>query len=346
MGDYHRARWTAVELAFKDRVVYAADFGASDNLYGWSNTVQSDRYTILSNYKAERFDLKRFATFRKLLTSKNIKYVCIPGYGRIEYIFFILYTCLTGRKCILFAESWYPSSRFIDKLKSIFLSLTCHGFLVSGQRALKHFSERLQIPKDRIRIGYSIVDNNHFHRRNQKPQNSKTLLCVARFSPEKNLRLVIDSFFQSNLATSNWKLMLVGGGPQLEELRNAIKNRSQVVLLQWQPYSKLPELYHDSTMFILASRFEPWGLVVNEAMAAGLPIILSDDVGCMPDLLIDGVNGWKVDGTNRSELVRLLNEVAQTSSEKLSQMGKVSLDIIQRLGPEAFAQGLYDLITK
>jgi glycosyltransferase involved in cell wall biosynthesis len=197
----------------------------------------------------------------------------------------ILWGKLTGRKVILFAESWYPGGRYNDWLKGLFLDWFCDGFLVSGDNARRHFADRLGIPEGRIQTGYSVVDNAHFARamKLRPSPPPRVILAVARFTPEKNLGMLVKAFRQSELAAEGWKLRLVGGGPLKAELEKQVKGEPAIELKDWVKYDDLPALYADASVFCLPSSFEPWGLVVNEAMAAGLTLILSSDVGALPE---------------------------------------------------------------
>lgn len=344
MGDYHRARWKALQDEFPDRKIFAADLGGSDNLYEWNTTSGNPLYILLSEKKPDKFDFRRFIKFIRTLSDQQIGTVCISGYGRIEYLIFILYSKLSGRKIILFAESWYPSGFFIDKLKSLFLRYMNAGFLVSGSRAYAHFADRLKISKQKIKVGYSVVDNMHFG----KPHNhsavfNKHLLCVARFAHEKNLKTLVAAFLESCLPGENWKLSIVGSGPLKAELENLAAGNVNINLMPWKPYEELPGVYHNADIFILLSTFEPWGLVVNEAMAAGLPVILSKAVGCVPDLLVDGHNGFLFDG-DHSSLVILLDKINDIPPEKLIGMGEKSKEMINQFALKTFSCNLKYLI--
>ncbi|HMJ67971.1 MAG TPA: glycosyltransferase family 4 protein [Cyclobacteriaceae bacterium] len=340
MGDYHRARVQAVRYAFPDRQVFSADLGSSDALYGWSNTEESLHFQ-LSSKPPGSFDIGRVIKFIKLLSSSRIGCVCIAGYGRPEYVLFLIYARLTGRKVILFAESWYPSSSLFEKVKSVFLRWTCDGFLVSGKRARDHFAGRLNIDDEKIRTGYSVVDNNYFA--TQGRTHSRKILCVARFAPEKNLEQLIKSFNSSSLPSKGWELVIVGGGP----LQRTLEDRSAgtpVSLANWQSYNELPGVYQSAAVFVLPSLFEPWGLVVNEAMAASLPLILSDKVGCLPDFLREGSNGWSFDTTVPGALTNVFNNVANTSDEALAEMGRQSFSLVKDHSVDLFAANLKVLI--
>ena len=114
---------------------------------------------------------------------------------------------------------------------------------------------------------------------------NKTILCVARFSPEKNLLMLLQAFANTGLAVKGWKLRIVGGGPQKAELETLATQIAGVELQDWVQHQELPQLYAEASIFVLPSTFEPWGLVVNEAISAGLYCICSEAIGSAPDLI-------------------------------------------------------------
>lgn len=341
MGDYHRARWAALQQELPHIDVYAADLGSADTLYGWKNTSGNSKYFSLSTKRAEKIDLRRISRFVSILRKNRIGTICISGYGKLEYLFFLLYGRVSGRKVVLFAESWYPGNHLVDLMKSLFLKATCHGFLVSGIRAFQHFERRLKINSARIRLGYSVVDNEHF-RSNSQVTKQHRVLCVARFSPEKNLHILIEAFSQSRLY-GIWDLLIVGGGPLKESLKTLCSGYQQIELMEWKAYNELPFLYDSARIFVLPSIFEPWGLVVNEAMSAGLPLLLSDKVGCVSDLLFDGENGWAFEPI-KEKITSVFNTVADCDDEELRRMGERSANLISNFTLQTFSRNLRELI--
>ena len=85
---------------------------------------------------------------------------------------------------------------------------------------------------------------------------------------------------------------------------------------------------------------EQWGLVVNEAMAAGLPALVSNRCGCAPDLVEEGRNGFTFDPYDAEELARLMLRVSSMSEDGRAAMGQASREIISRWTPETFATNL------
>lgn len=289
IGPYHHARLQSLSKIIGANNVYAADLGRADSLYKWEGEMQrSYNYFCLSEKPVERFDLwRRLKNFKRLLLQYEINTVAVAGYGKIEYILFIVLANLYQLRIILFAESWYPRNWFWDKLKSLFLKCSVDMFFVSGLRAKDHFNRRLDITIKKIRIGYSVVDNNHFAKKsniNENVNDKPYVLCVARYSIEKNIFFLIQAFRKSLLFKNSWRLVLIGEGPQKEELINEIgEDKSQIILTGWKKYNELPRWYQGAAAFVLPSTYEPWGLVINEALAAGIKTFVSSNCGCAPD---------------------------------------------------------------
>jgi glycosyltransferase involved in cell wall biosynthesis len=103
---------------------------------------------------------------------------------------------------------------------------------------------------------------------------------------------------------------------------------------------ELPRFYAHAGAFVHASTTEQWGLVVNEAMACGLPVIVSNRCGCAADLVQEGVNGYTFDPYNVEQLAQLMHRLTEAPKHRLSEMGDASRAIIADWGPERFASGL------
>ena len=117
------------------------------------------------------------------------------------------------------------------------------------------------------------------------------VLSVARLAPEKGL----DTLVAGAAAAGDPRLLVVVAGEGHEREKLAALARSRGVRLELlgdlQPWERVFELYAAADVFALLSTHEPWGVVVNEAAAFGLPLVLSDRVGAAYDLLVDGENG-------------------------------------------------------
>ena len=96
-----------------------------------------------------------------------------------------------------------------------------------------------------------------------------------------------------------------------------------------------------ASAFVHPARVEPWGLVVNEAAASGLPLLVARPVGARYELLAEGENGLAFDPTNVSDMDQALREMACMSDDKRSAMGAKSVTIVADWSPLRFGEGLY-----
>jgi 1,2-diacylglycerol 3-alpha-glucosyltransferase len=106
----------------------------------------------------------------------------------------------------------------------------------------------------------------------------------------------------------------------------------------FEPYDELPVYYALANAFVHASTNEQWGLVVNEAIASGLPVIVSNRCGCAPELV--NSNGFTFDPTNEHELTARLLEMASLSDEKRKHHCDNSYRIAANFALERFGEGL------
>ena len=106
------------------------------------------------------------------------------------------------------------------------------------------------------------------------------------------------------------------------------------------------KIYKSALCFVLPSLFgETWGLVVNEAMASGLPVLVSEQAGCASTLVKNGVNGFTFSPDNEEELVNLFLKTGTISEEEQKMMGLKSCETILDWGLERFSSGIYDIIN-
>jgi len=229
--------------------------------------------------------------------------------------------------------------------------------LVGGQRHVDYLVE-LGMPRERIFTGYDVVDNDYFARRIADIENSKLeirnqrrlpenyFLASARFIEKKNLPLLIRAYAEyrqksQNIGNTMWDLVLLGDGPLQATIKSQLSTlnlNEHIHLPGFRPYDELPAYYALANAFVHASTTEQWGLVVNEAIASALPVIVSDRCGCVPEL-VNG-NGFTFDPTNERELTDRMLEMASLSREERRQLGDNSYRIAANFAAERFGEGL------
>src|SRR5207249_5035240 len=153
-------------------------------------------------------------------------------------------------------------------------------------------------------------------------------LASARFVEKKNLTSLIRAYAEyrdrlkgigvtdPGYKGAPWDLVLLGDGPLRETLNaqlSTLNLHSHVHLPGFKQYDELPVYYALANAFVHASTTEQWGLVVNEAIASGLPVIVSERCGCVPEL-VQG-NGFTFDPMDEHELASLLFRMATLSDD-------------------------------
>jgi glycosyltransferase involved in cell wall biosynthesis len=139
-------------------------------------------------------------------------------------------------------------------------------------------------------------------------------------------------------------LVIVGDGAARAELETAAKGTEGVRFCGFRNQSELPRFFDLASVFVLPSRHEPWGLIVNEVMNAGRAVIVSDDVGSYPDLITNGVEGFVYPVGDVGALTEALRKVVDTPG-LAEEMGENALARISGWGFEQDVAGLRQAIA-
>jgi glycosyltransferase involved in cell wall biosynthesis len=224
---------------------------------------------------------------------------------------------------------------------------TCDRLLAIGSENAV-FYRAMGVPDDKIFLVPYTVDNDRFtraanlteaqraevRRHYQVPANRPVVLYAAKFVRRKRPGDVLEAARRLKTETSHaFAVVMAGSGELEQELRSFCAEYSldNVLFPGFVNQSDLPALYAASDVFVLPSEDEAWGLAVNEAMCAALPIVVSKEVGCVSDLVRDGVNGYTpaaqdIDGLARA-LRRLIEDGGlrrrqnQASASRIRQWG-------------------------
>jgi glycosyltransferase involved in cell wall biosynthesis len=140
------------------------------------------------------------------------------------------------------------------------------------------------------------------------------------------------------------RLDLVGAGPLKDKLQACIAElglENAVTLLGSRNLDDMVPLFIDSVALVLPSHSEPWGLVVNESLSYGCPVVVSELCGCVPELVIDGVTGYSFDAGDVEGLTNAMLSVTQMSANRLV-VAKQCLDTISAFTPEHAASQILD----
>ncbi len=176
------------------------------------------------------------------------------------------------------------------------------------------------------------------------------MIYCGRFSPEKNLSTLLRAFakVRQNSDKPPMLLKLVGYGPLEDSLRHLALDLGVAQLVEFAGKARqaeLPQIYRAADVLVLPSTREPWGLVVNEGMLSGLPVVVSDRCGCAVDL-VTSETGWSFSPYDESELVQILSRIASTPRAELEKMGSAARALSSEYSPENCAAVVVQTVAK
>jgi 1,2-diacylglycerol 3-alpha-glucosyltransferase len=362
-GPYHLARVNALEAAGFDVIGYSYSSGVPTYEFFRGEPA---RHRLISNRPADRLNplLSWWRTVR-LLWRDEPDLVLACGYERPETLAAVTYARLkrlaSRRRPMLMVMTDSkagdkPRRHLLELVKRLYLGMV-DGFVVGGATHVEYLAT-LKVDPTRIRTGYNCVDNDGINRIADLIRNSGAhgkfptyLLTLSRLIPKKNIALVLRAYatYRAELPSTfePWDLVIAGDGPLIAEVRNEVTRlglSSSVHLVgRVDRFEDVIGYYAFCQAFILASnQSEQWGLVVNEAMAAGVPVLVSNQCGCSADLVRNGLNGFTFDGNSVRELTDRMLWLHLNESE-LAQMGRESAVIVSEYSPSHFARNVDDL---
>jgi glycosyltransferase involved in cell wall biosynthesis len=242
-------------------------------------------------------------------------------------------------------------SALVEYLKRKFLGL-CRGFVVAGESS-KSYLQQLGSPAERIFKAPDAVDNELFTQgariaranltavRQRIDVPERYFLNVGRLIRAKGVLDLLEAY--ANLdeeIRAAVGLVFVGEGDAKAELvrRAALIRPGTVKFSGFVQKQQLAEFYALADAFVFPTLSDPWGLVVNEAMACSLPVIASNVAGCVGDLIEEGGNGFIVPVGDVRRICCSMELLAKRDDLR-GQMGERSLQRIQQYSPEACAAG-------
>jgi glycosyltransferase involved in cell wall biosynthesis len=261
---------------------------------------------------------------------------------------------------LLWGDSNAHTSRGpLPVLKDAWLDYFCRhaaGALAIGASS-REFWSRYGIPAERQFWSPLTVDNDFFARearswrgrRGELRQQlglppGRLLLYAGRLAPTKNLERLLHALARHRASSGRpLNLALVGDGPERSRLERLIGELrlDGVFRFGFQKQQELAKFYALADALVLPSLYEPWGLVVNEAMAAGLPVLVAHSAGCRPDLVEEGGNGFSFDETDTAAVAGALDRFSQLDDADLERMGARSAERISHWTIEQSVEGFH-----
>ncbi|ACF42870.1 glycosyltransferase family 4 protein [Pelodictyon phaeoclathratiforme] len=336
---------------FKLHTIYSYEFSMGK----WQITLKpilnavvlgKDEYAIQHyNLSAIRHSYSRYLQLVKEIKTISPIAVIVLGYGNIAHYLLIEWCYKNDIACLILGDSNILgdcNSGLRSFIKSIIVKRVvscCSAFLPCGTLGSQYFEKYGARPEQ---IFFSPVEPDYSLIEEISTDTVKSLTMQFKFDPDryrliysgrlvaiKRLDLLIDAFAKIAEQRSEWDLLIVGGGSLEAELKMRIPDwlRHRVY---WTGFVSSQEhmsaLYQFADILVLPSDYEPWALVVNEAVCAGLALVCSDAVGAAFELLCDGENGRYFHAGDVESLIEALLDV--TKAENLLKYKIASKQIL------------------
>ena len=328
------------------------------NLGNLDTSIHQYPYKLLHEGVLEDVGLwQRISGIIKAIRKFKPDIVNLTGYYDFASWAVLFYCKISNIKTILSNEST-ADDHARNKLKEFLKSLIIKqfdGYFNFGTLS-KNYLLGLGVKPEKMLVNRNCVDNKALKNiyQNCLPQRidrqkelnlaSKNFIFVGRLINYKNILVFLEAFgiAQSEL-NEDWGVIILGDGEQKEDLQQFVKEKNirHISFQKGVSWQQVPEYLALSDVLVLPSYSEPWGLVVNEAMACGLPVIVSEKCGCAIDLVKNGENGFLFSPNNIEQLTLILRKFMNQEVD-LKQMGELSEKIIQEYSPENVAKEMYE----
>lgn len=306
-------------------------------------------YVLLHDGPVEDFGLPaRMKALFRVVKAFRPTIVNLTGYYDPAQLALLGYCKFRGIRTVLSNESTAADHARRHTLESIkrWIIRQFDGFFCFGTPSARYLLN-LGARPDQILTRHAAVVNDHVLRKHYEsvlPDRNKRLeaagfpprnvVYVGRLSPEKNLPQLLDAFAaarQTAAQGQSWGLLIRGDGPILPSLKEHTRHLGleSVHFLPGVPWYEVPATLALGDVLVLPSRSEPWGLVVNEAMVCGLPVLVSDRCGCAADLVRENENGFAFSPDDENRLTELLRNLMDAPESTRREMGERSRRLVR-----------------
>ena len=360
VSNYHAARYRAARREFDSVAIISVLNAADFREFLAEGMDEADVIRICdgqTEYESSRFDGTLWTRVQNALDSVAPDVVVAAGWSFPESMAAIAWARDNGRGIVVLSASQAHDgvrTFWKEQLKSRVVG-ACDAALVAAT-AHKDYMVRLGIRPEAVFLGYDAVDNEHFRQGASAARSDAALsslpkglperyfLASGRFIAKKNFPRLVHAFALAlKVADHGHHLVILGDGDERKSIEAAIAKYSlgdRIHLPGFRSYDDLPAWYGLSEGFVHVSLTEQWGLVVNEAAAAGVPLLVSRPCGSATTLVHPEVNGWLIDPEDTYGMAEAIAELMTLSPERRAEMGGASERIVTDWGPERFASGL------
>jgi glycosyltransferase involved in cell wall biosynthesis len=310
-----------------------------------------------------------YSALRGDATEPGFDLLWVHGYAMVNALHGMLAAKALGIPVLLRGDMWLrdrPRSGpklLLKKLFFQFLKNMVDGILPVGTLNAEYWKHYLGDELPLFLMPYA-VDNDYFQQRSLEAAARRdelrqelglevgrpVILFASKLQQRKHCSDLLEAYemlLKDGGAYSLPYLLIVGDGEERAALEKQAKTKglTDIRFCGFRNQSELPRFFDLSSVFVLPARHEPWGLIVNEVMNAGRAVIISDDVGCQPDLITDGVEGCVYPVRDVKALADALRRVLATP-ETAEIMGRHALERIRTWSFEEDVLALREAIAQ
>lgn len=283
----------------------------------------------------------------------------VHGHNYFTYILAYLTARIYGIRIFTRGETHLllRRSRYKELIRAPLMRLLytqCDAFLAIGSRNAEYYRQH-GVPADRIfRVPYT-VDNRRFIQASELGRARRAelrgglgldgaiplILYASKFTSRKRPLDLVQAKLALERQGIRCGLLMIGSGEQEAAIREfcATHQMQDVAFTGFVNQTELPAYYAAADVFVLPSENEPWGLIINEVMCAGLPVVVTEEVGAAPDLVLPGENGAVYPAGNVEALTEILRRLVVDQPLR-QRMGEKSLSIISGWSYEQCVSGI------
>lgn len=377
IGPYHLARLLATQKFANSKGFNLKILQVTNNKleHPWgeiNNSLVDDIHTLsfIDKDSVEKVNNKKIPKISQKQVNDYLnqiypKIVFVPGWSFDISKKIMKWTKNKNVKLVLMSETKADDKKrnfLIEFLKSKLIIPRFSAAIVGGSLHSKYLFN-LGMSEESVFLGYDVVDNKFFRKKsNAAKQNKKNILLrhnildkpffmvVCRLIKRKNIKRLLKAYsnYKEKYGNNSWNLIICGNGEELNALIAYSKDlgiEKEVKFLGFVSYQEIAELYGLAKCFIHPALSEQWGLVINEAAAAGLPLILSNTVGASNDLLKNNINGFLIDPYREEEISDAMKMIHKSSPNKIKKMGEESYKLVSSFDSKEFGKSVYKIIN-
>ena len=353
----------ALKELFELRVVY---FTTRESDRQWDLSLSGNGYSVqvLKNNLLAKLMQKKITSFHfsnqifRILKHDKADFVIVNGtYWSPNVVLALRYSYKRKKKVAFWSEPVFPvANRFVFNIKKMMLGPVfrySHLLLAIGKQAAESYRQ-YGYPKQVFNIPYNI-NSSLFERKNLdqslfqelmikfKPGKEIVLLSSGSLIHRKGMDILVRAFMQLP-EHLNAHLLLMGDGESKEELQQLSANSNRVHFIGFQEKNRVPYWFNLADIFVFASRYDGWGLVINEALAAEKPVICSNTVGAAKDKLINLQNAIVIDDEDIKKWSQAMEQLITNEAfrHKIIENSQV---VKEELSSDFNAKKVYDIYS-